>query len=181
MTTATKAKTKKQIKEEKESQYVASALNITYTMPAGIVDMLASLSGQDKSAVWCQISEVANVCAVRLSTNKNQRKSWARKDFPGTGTKLRIDMDKYTQSTYYDRDLKKRITLETPIVEYTARIRIDGYSYEELMCGVNFTEKLLDTLNRFDIYVTGYCEECGCDHEVYRASMMAYVSRIMKD
>lgn len=61
-----------------------------------MVDMLMALTGKERKEVWCQMTEIANLCAKRLNNSKKQqqRHSWTRKIFPGTDIGLRIDMHK---------------------------------------------------------------------------------------
>ena len=138
-----KKKTKKQLKEEAESQYVASELNITYTVPAGLAHLLANLSDMEVNEVWCILSELANVCAVRLKSRGTNGSSWTKKKFPNTDCELRIDMDKRTSSRW-DKHLKKRIYDPTPA--YYARFKINGLKTEQFtQTQVNdyITEKIL--------------------------------------
>jgi len=102
--------------------HVASQLDIRYTMPTGVVNMLASASGKSVPDIWCEISDMANICAFRLSTQE-QRTSWTQKVFLNTQVKLRIDMDKYKP---WWRDEKK----PKPSIYYEARIEISGKATE---------------------------------------------------
>jgi hypothetical protein len=108
----------------KEVDYVAEQLKINYTMPKGLAHMLASASGKQMKEVWCILSEMANICAHRLSKENSSRggKSWTQKNFPETEIKLRIDMDKWAPYNYKDQT--------TGPAQYSARIKISGYADE---------------------------------------------------
>jgi len=120
---------KKRTPATKEVDYVAEQLTINYTMPKGLAYMLASASGKQMKEVWCILSEMANICAHRLSSEEDRRggKSWTQKTFPGTEVKLRIDMDKWASYNYSTGEKGK--------ATYSARIKISGYAYE------NFTQQ----------------------------------------
>lgn len=111
-------------KPKAEVDYVAERLPINYTMPKGLAHMLANASGKSMQEVWCLLSEMANICAHRLSTKEGSGygSSWTQKDFPGTQIKLRIDMDKYQAYSYNGSEVKP--------VTYSARIKISGYANE---------------------------------------------------
>jgi hypothetical protein len=81
-------------KEPKKPDYVAGLYKIEYTLPYGLVGMLASASGKTKQEVWVMISELCNVCASRLSKKANQFSSWTDENFPGTKTVLEIEMER---------------------------------------------------------------------------------------
>lgn len=120
---------KKRTPATKEVDYVAEQLTINYTMPKGLAHMLASASGKQMKEVWCILSEMANICAHRLSSEEDRKrgKSWAQKTFPGTEVKLRIDMDKWSPYNYSTGEMGK--------ATYSARIKISGYANE------NFTQQ----------------------------------------
>jgi hypothetical protein len=119
-------------KKEKEIDYIASTLDITYTIPKGLTHMLAKIGNMPEKDVWCVLSELANVCAHRLSIKDDKRgSSWAEKEFPGTGVKLRINMDKrcryrWETKTYDDKS------------SYEATIKIKGSTEE------SFTQKQIN-------------------------------------
>jgi len=120
----TEKKTKKQLKEEVESQYVAETLDITYTMPAGLANLLANASNLPVNEVWCTLSELANVCAVRLSTrNDSYGTSWSKKKFPGTNIELRIDMNKRSNRRY---NYQNRQWEGPHTSQYFAKFKISG-------------------------------------------------------
>lgn len=109
----------------KEVDYVASTLNITYTIPKGLNHMLAKISNKEEREVWCMLSEMANICAHRLSTNDRKRgDSWAEKEFPGTGVKLRIKMSKCCKYDYHTKTYDEKST-------YYATIKIKGSTEEQ--------------------------------------------------
>ena len=85
------------------SEYVSQSLNIGYSVPSGLIEMLMGVTGKDRKEIWCQLSEIANVCANRLVKKEHQRHSWTHKKFPGTDIQLRVDMRKYTN--YKDKKL----------------------------------------------------------------------------
>lgn len=123
-------------KDKKSEQHVASQLDIRYTMPKGIINMLSATSNKTKPEVWCEISDMANICAFRLSTSR-QRNSWTQKVFPGTTIKLRIDMQK---ETVHDDKLNFKNHY------YKAKIKICGMSsetYTQAQINDYITEKIL--------------------------------------
>ena len=109
--------------EKEVEQHVVSQLDIRYTMPTGVVNMLAAMSGKTTPEIWCEISDMANICAFRLST-KSQRSSWTQKVFPGTQVELRIDMDK-SEPWWHDPKKPK------PPTYYEARVKISGRTTED--------------------------------------------------
>ena len=120
----------KRVKKANEVDYIASTLSISYTIPKGLVFMLAKVAKVPEKQVWCMLSEMANVCAHRLSNRKSGNcKSWTTQKFPGTETSLRIDMDKWTPYRYGSTGHSE---LETVKPTYSARIKISGYTDENL-------------------------------------------------
>lgn len=124
-------------KQANEVDYVATTMNINYTIPKGLIFMLARVSNSTEKQVWCTLSEMANICAYRLSKRKGTyKKSWTTQVFPGTETSLRIDMDKYTPY-YYNMTNGDR---EEKAPTYSARIKISGYTDE------TFTQKQVNEI-----------------------------------
>ena len=110
-------------KKEVEVDYVVERLPINYTMPKGLAHMLASASNKPLKEVWCQLSDMANICAHRLSTRgEGHHSSWTQSVFPETEVKLRIDMNKY--------EYRHWSTQEKSPARYEARIKISGYANE---------------------------------------------------
>lgn len=81
-------------KEKKKPDYVAGLFNIEYSMPQGLVGMLAVTSKKPEQEVWCIISECCNVCAFRLSKKEKQQSSWTEEMFPDTNIQLKIEMQR---------------------------------------------------------------------------------------
>lgn len=111
----------KRVKKVKEDVgYVASLLNINYTIPKGLAAMLAKLSDKSEKEVWCILSELANVCAHRLSNREdNYGSSWTEKVFPGTEALLRINMSKRRRYNHNTKTYDEKAT-------YSAEIKFKG-------------------------------------------------------
>jgi hypothetical protein len=95
--------TKKKLKVSKERKskfeaYVPQGLNITYSIPIGLTSMLATATKKSEKEVWCCLSQIASVCAARLTTrligaNRNYADSWTTQVFPDSKVSLRLDMN----------------------------------------------------------------------------------------
>lgn len=113
---------KKKVKEE--IGYVASTMNITYTVPKGLIHLLAGISNKTSKEVWCILSEMSNICAHRLSKRTySYATSWTSQLFPGTDVKLRIDMGRHSSYRSSSTEDKK--------VYYTAKVKINGHQNEQ--------------------------------------------------
>lgn len=112
---------KKKVKED--IGYVASTMNITYTVPKGLIHLLAGVSNKTAKEVWCILSEMSNVCAHRLSKRTySYATSWVSQIFPGTDVKLRIDMGRHSSRGSSFEDKK---------VYYIAKVKINGHQNEQ--------------------------------------------------
>ena len=119
---------------KKDVPYVASGKDITYTMPKGIIAMLANASKKEEKDIWLILSELGNICVSRLeakSKNGSGGSSWTKKKFPGTEIELRFDAGisrkyDYTTRTY------------TGGYSYHLEVKVAGYKYEK------FTQKQID-------------------------------------
>lgn len=123
---------------KKELAYVAASFKIDYTMPYGLVGMLAYVSKKSEKEVWCTLTEVCNICALRLSKKPNQQSSWTEEVFPGTQIGLSIEMER-------DRDR----------YDYSTRTHIPG-DRNKLFCTIelNFANKEKFTQEQVNDYIT---------------------------
>ena len=144
------AKKKATAKVKKEVEYVASGLQIDYSIPIGLTGMLASASKTSDKEVWCALSDMANICAVRLIPRLGNRSygadSWTTQTFPGSTVKLRLDMKGYKQSQRYDPATRSYIQLENPKMHFTCRIKVSGTTTErftQAMINDYITDKIL--------------------------------------
>lgn len=134
------ARKKAEKKSEKEVEYVASNLSISYSIPVGLTSMLASATKTNNKEVWCKLSDIANICAVRLVSRLNSRSpsrygtsyadSWTTQTFPGSNIKLRLDMSGSVSSQYYCNIEKRYKELDTPKMSFRCRVKISGTTTE---------------------------------------------------
>ena len=130
--------TEKKKKVPKKPDYVAGLFKIEYSLPYGLVGMLASASGKDKQEVWVIVSELCNICAHRLSKKAKQHSSWTEENFPGTKIQLCIEME---------RDIGR--------YDYSTRQHIPA-QVGKLYCSVElgFAEKEKFTQEQVNTYIT---------------------------
>jgi hypothetical protein len=119
----------------KESPYVASNLDISYSMPVGLSAMLSKAANMSEKEVWCQISQMANICAARVilkfqTTQRSHVASWTSEEFPGSQITLRFDLDGYRDYHKWDVALGKYVQLETPTQRFTCRVKVYGATLE---------------------------------------------------
>lgn len=128
-------------KKKKEEAYVASSLNIKYSVPVGLIHLLSAVSKKDKREVWCILSELANICATRLSEKcSSWGDSWTKKKFPDTDVELRIDMKKCTARNYVNGKYDEKGSY------YYAKFKINGMreeSFTQEQINDYITEKIL--------------------------------------
>lgn len=74
------------------SEYISEKLDINYSVPEGLIFLLCGITGKKNKDVWCDLSDIANICAQRLLKKQNKPHSWTIKKFPETDIELRIDM-----------------------------------------------------------------------------------------
>ena len=145
----------RKVKEKKEVEYVASQLNISYSIPVGLTAMLASATKTNDKEVWCALSDMANICASRLvkrlgpkssSQYGGYANSWTTQTFPGSTIKLRLDMSGSVSSSIYDYAARKQIQLDKPRMTFTCRIKVSGTTTERFtqeMINDYITDKIL--------------------------------------
>lgn len=135
------AKKKSKKSEPKKPDYVASNMQITYSMPFGLVGMIAHAANKPVKEVWCQISEVCNICAFRLTKKPNQDSSWTVATFPGTKIQLDIEMTRRyswdrTNHTYQSNGkFDCKIELGFSETESFTQGQINDYITEKIILG----------------------------------------------
>lgn len=139
---AKKAEKKPRVK--KEPAYVAASYKIEYTMPYGLVGMLAYVSKKSEKEVWCVLTEVCNICALRLSKRASQQSSWTEETFPGTKVGLSIEMKRpyrrynYTTQQYIEPAKDKlfcTIELNFSQKETFTQEQVNDYITEKIILG----------------------------------------------
>lgn len=127
------------------STYVSESLNINYSVPTGLVFMLAGITNKPHKEVWCELSSIANICASRLTKKKYQQHSWTTKKFPGTDVELRIDMRKNYR---YGDNKKDSFTCEVKFgrakFERFTQEQVNEYITESILLGANEDEQVQD-------------------------------------
>ena len=120
------------------SKHSSEGLNINYSVPHGLISMLASLANKPEREIWCYLSDIANVCASRLVSKKHQTHSWTTKKFPETDVELRVDMHKYV--AYRSSEigaLSCEIRLGKVKFETFTQEQVNEYITESILLGVN--------------------------------------------
>jgi hypothetical protein len=155
LTTIKEIMAKKKVKSEseKEAEYVASGLDISYSIPVGLCSMLATATKTNKKEVWCRLSEMANICAARLVTrlkpsgyNEILGSSWTTQTFPGSQVKLRLDMDGYVDTHTWDAASRQYVQRTEPRMRFSCRIKIAGVnteSFTQTQINDYITDKIL--------------------------------------
>lgn len=138
-------------KSKKEVEYVSSGLDIKYSIPVGLITMLARAAKITEKEVWCSISNISNICAARLLSKFNSGhrwpSSWTTKEFPGAGISIRIDMSGSQRDSYYDSMAKTYIQYDVPKKYFHCKIKISGNAIETY------------TQEKIDEYITSTMEE----------------------
>lgn len=151
------AKTSK--KTLKEAPYVASNLDINYTIPVGLTAMLSRATKTSDKDVWVKLSEMANICAARIlqrlanktGSHSTSVSSWTTQVFPGSNVTLRMDMDGYKEFGRWDWQTKQQIQYDVPKQHFSCRIKISGTSTEV------FKQSQVDTyiMDKMETYLFG--------------------------
>ena len=116
------------------SAYVSEKLDINYSVPRGLIYMLAGITGKETKEVWCELSEVANVCAKRLLKKERQRHSWTKSTFTGTDIELRINMKKFRHPKL---SFKCEIKFGKTKMESFTQEQVNEYITENILLGAN--------------------------------------------
>lgn len=157
------AKRKAKSESKKEVEYVASNLDIQYSIPVGLTSMLASATKSNNKEVWCKLSDIANICAVRLvSRLQNKRSgynsyadSWTTQTFPGSNIKLRLDMSGSVQTQYYDATTRSYKEHSHPKMSFRCRVKVSGTTTE------SFTQQQINDYITDKILLGDDEEFCG--------------------
>jgi len=118
------------------SAYVSEKLSIDYSVPIGLIHLLAGVTNKPQKEIWCVMSEVANVCANRLLKKPNQRHSWTSKTFPGTEVELRIDMRKHTEYTSKKETFSCEVKFGKTKFEKFTQLQVNEYITESILLGI---------------------------------------------
>lgn len=118
------------------STYVSEGLDISYSVPNGLIFMLSGVTGKPIKDIWCHLSEVANVCANRLVNKEHQQHSWTNKKFPDTEIELRIDMRKRTDYGSKKKYFKCEIKFGKTKFETFTQQEVNDYITESILLGV---------------------------------------------
>lgn len=95
--------------------------------------MLSGVTGKPAKEVWCELSEVATVCANRLVKKEDQRHSWTSRVFPRTDIELRIDMKKFRHPKLH---FKCEIKFGKTRMEMFTQEQVNEYITENILLGV---------------------------------------------
>lgn len=122
------------------SEYVSEKLEITYSVPTGLIYMLCGLTGKKQKEIWCELSDVANVCARRLTKKESQYHSWTSKEFPGTEVELRIDMRKNRNWKTKKETFSCQVKFGKTKYERFTQQEVNEYITESILLGMNEDE-----------------------------------------
>ena len=117
------------------STYIVESLDINYSVPYGMVFMLSEVTKRQPKEIWCELSEIANVCAGRLLKKQNQRHSWTTKKFIGTSIELRIDLKKFTNHHTNKQYFKCEIKFGKSKIETFTQEQVNDYITEGILLG----------------------------------------------
>lgn len=157
------AKKKASAKSQKEVEYVASGLNINYSIPVGLTSMLASATKTNNKEVWCKLSDIANICAARLVNRLGSKSShrhnsyadsWTTQTFPGSNIKLRLDMSGSISTSRWDQTTKMYVETE-PKMTFRCRVKVSGSTTE------SFTQQQINDYITDKILLGDDEEFCG--------------------
>lgn len=117
------------------NSYVSEKLDINYSVPYGLIYMLAGLSNKKQKEVWCELSDIANICAKRLVKKTGQFHSWTAKKFPDTEIELRFDMKKYNNHKVPGVIFQCQIKLGRTKYEEFTQQQVNDYITENILLG----------------------------------------------
>lgn len=117
------------------STYVSEGLDISYSVPNGLILMLVGVTNKPNKEIWCQLSEIANICANRLVKDSSQRHSWTNKKFPDTEIELRIDMRKSTNYSDKKQYFNCEIKFGKTKFEVFTQQQVNEYITESILLG----------------------------------------------
>lgn len=119
------------------SSYVSEGLDITYSVPNGLIYMLCGVTGKKQKDIWCQLSEIANVCANRMVKKTNQQHSWTAKKFPDTEIELRIDMRRVRNWRTKKETFSCQVKFGKTKYETFTQNQVNEYITESLLLGAH--------------------------------------------
>jgi len=119
------------------STYVSESLNINYSVPRGLIHMLSGLTKKPAKEIWCELSDIANVCASRLVKKESQHHSWTTKTFPNTDIELRIDMRKRSNWQTKQKSFTCEVKFGKSKFENFTQEQVNEYITESILLGVN--------------------------------------------
>ena len=128
-------------KKHKFEAYIPQGLNITYSIPVGLCSMLATATKKTDKEVWCTLSQIASVCAARLtarllSSNRNYAGSWTTQQFPDSKISLRLDMSGSKSHGIWQGG--QYVPDPNPKLSYYCKIKVAGTNTER------FDQKQID-------------------------------------
>lgn len=117
------------------SAYVSEGLNVSYSVPNGLIFMLSGVTKKPVKEIWCQLSEIANVCASRLVKKEHQHHSWTNKKFPNTEIELRIDMRKSSHYATKKQSFRCEVKFGKTKFETFTQEQVNEYITESILLG----------------------------------------------
>ncbi len=127
------------------SAYISEGLSISYSVPNGLIYMLTGITGKQTKEVWCELSDIANICASRLATKQNQYHSWTSRKFPGTEIELRVVMRKsysYHQRPEDKKTFRCEIKFGKTKFETFTQSQVNEYITEGILLGMDEEENV---------------------------------------
>ena len=119
------------------SAYISEQLDISYSVPVGLIQMLSGVTKKPQKEIWCELSDIANICANRLVKKKTQHHSWTSKQFPGTDIELRIDMKKQLNYKTKKDTFVCEIKFGRTKYEKFTQAEVNEYVTESILLGMN--------------------------------------------